>query len=84
MSASRRFALFVRAVLPSPHARAAGRCPDAAAPSGRGERCIASLEPRRGSAARRANLTVYAAASLKKAFADVKTAYEAANPGTSG
>jgi molybdate transport system substrate-binding protein len=35
-----------------------------------------------GSAAPAANLTIYAASSLKAALAQVKTTYEAANPGT--
>jgi molybdate transport system substrate-binding protein len=80
MSASRRFApLFALALLvaacsagTSGAPSAAGTTPSAA-PS-----LAASSAP---TSAAQVDLTVYGAASLKKAFADLQTAYETANPG---
>jgi len=57
---------------------AATASPSAASPSAAG----ASSSPAASAAAPAGSLTIYAAASLKAALAKVKTAYEAAHPGT--
>jgi len=83
MSAPRRFGLLVVVALlavacASGGSSAAPSAAISAAPPTAAPPAAASSEP---SAAAEVDLTVYGAASLKKAFGEVKTAYEAANPG---
>lgn len=76
MSAASPFALLLSAILVVTACSSGGSSasPPSGAPS-------ATAVPDAPSAADRVDLTVYAAASLKKAFAAIKAAYETANPG---
>ena len=83
MSALRRFSLLVVVALLAAACSSGGSsaAPSAAATAAPPAAVPSVAAPSVPSTAAEVDLTVYGAASLKKAFGDIKTAYEAASPG---